>query len=95
MIFPLVSAVWMISVEPMFSLYETLKPLASRACLYSSPRMYSSEKFLVPITIVGAAWVDDRAVPANPPRTIATPNEMAKAALAALRVCFLITAPPC
>ena len=56
--------------------------------------MYSSGKFLVPMTIVGAAWDAERAVPASPPRTIATPNEMAKAAFAALRVCFLITAPP-
>jgi len=30
---PLVSAVWMISVEPMLSLYETSKPFASSACL--------------------------------------------------------------
>ena len=56
--------------------------------------MNSSGKFLVPIVIVGVAWVAGRAVPANPPKTIATPNEMAKAALAARRVCFLITAPP-
>ena len=30
---PLVSAFWISSVEPMFSLYWTVKPFASRACL--------------------------------------------------------------
>ena len=38
----------MISVEPMFSLYSTLKPFASSACLYSWPRTYSSVKSFVP-----------------------------------------------
>src|ERR1700758_2763599 len=56
--------------------------------------MYSSPKFFVPMTIVGAAVGDERAAPAEPPRMIATPNEMANAALAALRVCLRITATP-
>src|SRR5947209_7306228 len=56
--------------------------------------MYSSGKFLVPITIVGPDFVAGRAVPAAPPRTIATPKEIANAAFAALRVCFLITSTP-
>ena len=32
-IWPLVSAFWISSVEPMFSLYDTSKPAASSACL--------------------------------------------------------------
>src|SRR5579862_6401487 len=56
--------------------------------------MYSSGKFLVPITIVGLAMVAGRADPANSPITIATPREIANAAFAALRVCFLITGAP-
>ena len=33
LILPLVSDVWISSVEPMFSLYLTVKPFASSACL--------------------------------------------------------------
>ena len=72
-----------------------MKPFASSACLYSWPRMYSSGKFLVPMTIVGPAdWAGRAKAAANKPRTIATPSEIANAALAALRVCLRITATP-
>ena len=56
--------------------------------------MNSSAKFFVPITIVGDAAGAERAAPANVPITIATPSEIANAALAALLVCFLITTLP-
>src|SRR6266550_6136210 len=56
--------------------------------------MYSSGKFFVPIKIVGPALAAGRAEPANRPRTIATPREIANAALAALRVCLRITGAP-
>src|SRR4051794_34076877 len=56
--------------------------------------MYASGKFFVAMTIVGAAVGAGRAVPANRPRMIATPNETANATFAALLVCFLITNPP-
>ncbi len=48
-------------------------------------------KFFVPMTIVGAAALCFVAAVADPPKRIATPSEMAKAAFAARRVCFLIT----
>ena len=56
--------------------------------------MYSSGKSFVAITIVGPALDAGRAVPANRPRMIATPREIANAALAALLVCLRITGTP-
>ena len=87
---PLVSAFWISSVEPMFSLYETLKPFASSACLYSWPRTKASPKFFVP-TMIGVC-VASLLAPAvvAPPRMIATPKEIANAAFAARRVCLRI-----
>src|SRR6478752_472956 len=56
--------------------------------------MYSSVKFLVPSLIVGCAAGAETAPAANPPNTMATPNEMQKAAFTARRVCLRITSPP-
>src|SRR6476620_4415087 len=55
--------------------------------------MYSSVKFLVPSLIVGCAAGAETAPAANPPNTMATPNEMQKAAFTARRVCLRITSP--
>ena len=52
---PAVSALSMISDEPMSDLSRTLKPCFSSVWRYSSPRMYCSVKFFVPSVIVGAA----------------------------------------
>ena len=93
MICPLVSALAISSVEPMFSLYATSEPFASSACLYSWPSTYCSVKFFAP-TMIGvspAAGVVRRRRGGAPPSTIATPKATAKAALAARRLCFLIT----
>src|SRR2546422_6749988 len=43
----------MISEEPTLSLSATLKPSACRACAYSAPRMFCSEKFLSPTVTAG------------------------------------------
>ena len=57
--------------------------------------MNSSGKFLVPRMTVGDADCAGRAkAAANKPMTIATPSEIAKAALAARRVCLRITTTP-
>src|SRR5437868_6394391 len=56
--------------------------------------MNSSVKFLLPTIIVGLACGVAEATAAVPPKTIATPNEIANAAFAARRVCFLIMGPP-
>src|SRR5665647_1575556 len=53
--------------------------------------MYCSVKFLVPIVTVGPAAALCLAAVAVPPKRSATPIEMAKAAFAARRVCFLNT----
>ncbi len=55
--------------------------------------MNSSVKFLFPTVIVGFACGFAEATAAAPPKTIATPNEIANAAFAARRVCFLIMRP--
>src|SRR3954452_11134379 len=52
-IFPLVSALSTTSVAPMLAFRLTLKPLARRACAYSSPRVSSSGKFLSPRVTAG------------------------------------------
>src|SRR5215472_4291365 len=56
--------------------------------------MNSSVKFLLPTVIVGFACGFAEATAAVPPKTIATPNEIANAAFAALRVCFRIMGTP-
>ena len=57
--------------------------------------MYSSPKFFVPRTTVVPADCAGRAnAAANKPITIATPREIANAALAARRVCLRITSTP-
>src|SRR5579872_4878992 len=56
--------------------------------------MNSSVKFLLPTTIVGFACGFAEAAAVLPPKTIATPNEIANAAFAARRVCLRIMLPP-
>ena len=56
--------------------------------------MNSSVKFLLPTITVGFAFGFAEATAAVPPKTIATPNEIAKAAFAARRVCLRIMFPP-
>ena len=92
MTLPLRSDASISSVEPMFSLYCTLKPFASSACLYSWPSTYCSGKSFVPMMIGVACCLSSAAgAAAAPPSTMATPSAIAKAALAARRLCFLIT----
>jgi hypothetical protein len=52
-ILPLCNAALIVVEEPMLPLSVTVKPLARRACEYSSPSKYSSEKFLSPMTTAG------------------------------------------
>src|SRR4051794_19366031 len=69
---PAVRARSTISELPMSDFSSTLKPLASSACLYSSPRMNCSVKFFVPIVIVGASdgapppFFDESELPPQP-----------------------------
>ena len=96
LILPLVSEVWISSVEPMFSLYETVEALRLERLLVEL-----SEDVLLGEVLGadhdrrrGATGAGRAKAAANKPMTIATPREIAKAALAARRVCFRITATP-
>ena len=62
--------------------------------MYSCPSTYCSGKFFVPMMIGVASDLSTAAgAAAAPPSTMATPSAIAKAALAARRLCFLITPP--
>src|SRR3954451_6906162 len=68
---PAVSALSMISELPMSLFSTTRKPAARKVRAYSSPRMYCSVKFFVPIVIVGSGCAFLSLPPPPPPTSAA------------------------